>query len=58
MLIDIHELHPCGRVGKLLDTIDIPRPHTDRIEFGGKIYRLYAGVRSFICMSADEWEAS
>lgn len=57
MLIDIHELHPSGRVGKLLDTIDVPRPMTSSLEFGGKLYRLYSGVRSFICMTMDEWEA-
>lgn len=57
MLIDIHELHPCGRVGKLLDTIDMPRPSGSTIELAGRIYRLYAGVRSFICMTAEEWEA-
>lgn len=56
MLIDIHELHPCGRVGKLLDTIDVPRPKTDNIEFEGKIYRMYAGVRNFILMTLEEWE--
>lgn len=57
MLIDIYELHPCGRVGKLLDTFDAPRTFASYIEYGGKKYKLLTGVRNFICMTSAEWEA-
>jgi hypothetical protein len=58
MLIDIYELHPCGRVGKLLDTFDAPRTFDSSVQYGGKRYKLLTGLRAFICMPKAEWMAS
>lgn len=57
MLIDIHDIRPDGRVGRLIDTIDVPRTFARTIRIDGREWKLLTGAaRNFVCIPEDEWE--
>jgi hypothetical protein len=55
---DVHELHPDGGPGKLLDTIDrVPdiRKKDSFVEFDSEMHKVLTGIRNFIIVTTERW---
>lgn len=58
MQYDVHEQHPDGRPGKLLDVIDRQPEHRKSgqfVEFDGEMHKVMTGIRNFIVVTAERW---